>query len=132
MFPAQLVAHVPYAVVASFVRIVLVVVYKINDAKNDVVMDMPLVNVRRQNILILPLCYSIGKLPPDFMSGLVIDFPRLKGLYEVVGEIVSLIQRLRQVKFKLNICRFSRAAKRGHKHFFICLGGILNIVKGFD
>ena len=39
----------------------------------------------------LPLCYRVGKLPPDLMGFFVINFPRLKGLYQVVGEVVSLI-----------------------------------------
>ena len=81
MFPTQLVAHVPYAVVASFIGIVLVEVYVINRTKNDVVMDVSLINVRRQNVLMLPFGNSVGKLPPDFMGSLIIHFPRLKGLY---------------------------------------------------
>ncbi len=40
IFPAQLVAHVPYAVIAPFVGIVFVMVYEIHRAKNNVVMDM--------------------------------------------------------------------------------------------
>ena len=71
-------------------------VYKVDRAKNDVVMDMPLVNVRRKDVFMLPLCYRVGKLPPDLMGFFVIDFPRLKRLYQVVGEVISLIQRLRQ------------------------------------
>ena len=45
MLPAQLVAHIPYAVIAALIGIVLVVVNKIDCTKNDVVMDMPLVYV---------------------------------------------------------------------------------------
>ena len=70
------------------------VIYKVDRAKNDVVMDMSLINVRREDVFMLPFCYRVGKLPPDLMGFLVIDFPRLKGLYQVVGEVVSLIQRL--------------------------------------
>ena len=83
--PAQLVAHVPYTVIAPFVGIVFVVVYEVNRAENNVVMDMPLVNVRRHNILMLPLCYRVGKLLSDFMGFLIIHFPRLKGLYQMKG-----------------------------------------------
>lgn len=64
MFPAQLVAHVPYAVICPLVGIVLVVIYEVSSTKNDMVMDMSLVNVRRQNILMLPFGYSVGKLRP--------------------------------------------------------------------
>ena len=34
-------------------------------------------------------------------------------------------------EFQLGICRFIGAAERGHKHFFFCLGGILDIGEGF-
>ena len=85
MFPAQLVAYVSYTVIRPFVGIVLVVVYKIDSAENDVVMDMTFINVCRQNVFILPFCYSVGKLPPDCMGLFRRCFPRLKGLYEVVG-----------------------------------------------
>ena len=61
------------------------VVYEVYGTKNDVVMDMPLVNMGSQNILMLSFGYCVGKLPPDFMGLSVIDFPRLKGLYQMVG-----------------------------------------------
>ena len=60
-------------------------VYEVHRAENNVVMDMPLVNVRRHNILMLPLCYRVGKLLSDFMGFLIIHFPRLKGLYQMKG-----------------------------------------------
>jgi len=53
------------------------VVYKVHRAKNDMVMDVSFVNVRREYILMLPLCYRVGKL--------LSDFPRLKGLYQMKG-----------------------------------------------
>ena len=49
------------------------------------VMDMPLVYVGSQHIFVLPLCYRVGKLPPDFMRLFVIHFPRLERLHQVVG-----------------------------------------------
>ena len=45
VFPAQLIAHVPYAVVAALIGIVLMVVNKIDCTKNDMVVNMPLVYV---------------------------------------------------------------------------------------
>ena len=85
IFPAQLITHVPYAVIAAPVGNILVVIYKVHGAEYDVIMDMPPVNVRRQNIFMLSLCYRVGKLPPDFMGFLIIYFPRLKGLHQMVG-----------------------------------------------
>ena len=72
-------------VIAPFVGIVFMVVYKVHRAKNDMVMDVSFVNVRREYILMLPLCYRVGKLLSDFMGFLIIDFPRLKGLYQMKG-----------------------------------------------
>ena len=46
---------------------------------------MPFVYMGSQNIFMLSFGYCVGKLPPDFMGFSVIDFPRLKGLYQMVG-----------------------------------------------
>ena len=81
--PAQFVAHIPYAVIRPLVRNVLVMIYEVDRAENNVVMDMPLVNVRREYIFMLPLCYRVGKLPPDLMGFLIVHFSRRKGLYQV-------------------------------------------------
>ena len=61
------------------------VVYKIYGAENNVIVDVSFVNVRREYILMLPLCYCVGKLPPDLMGFLIVHFPRRKGLYQVKG-----------------------------------------------
>ena len=61
------------------------VVNKIYRTKNDMVMDMPFVYVGSQHIFVLPLCYRVGKLPTYLMRLFIADFPRLKGLHEVVG-----------------------------------------------
>ncbi len=61
------------------------VVYEVYGAENNVIVDVSFVNVRREYILMLPLCYRVGKLLPDFVGFLIIDFPRLKGLYQMKG-----------------------------------------------
>lgn len=60
-------------------------VYEIDRAENNVVMNVSFVNVRRQDIFMLPFGYCVGKLPPDFVGGFIIHFPRLKGLYQMKG-----------------------------------------------
>ena len=107
------------------------VVNKIDRTKNDMVMDMPFVYVGSQDVFMLSLCYRVGKLFSDFMGFLIIYFPRLKGLYQMVGEIVSLIYGLCKRKSELNVCRFIATPKRGHKHFSVCFIRVLDIVKGF-
>ena len=75
--------------------------------------------------------YRVGKLFSDFMGFLIIDFPRLKRLYQMVCEVVSSVKSLRQCKSELNICRFIAAPERGHQHFPVRLVRVLDIVKGF-
>ena len=89
VFPAQPVTHVAYAVIAALIGIVLVVVYEVDRAENNVVMNVSFVYVGGKDVFIFSLCYRVGKLFPDFMGFLVIHFPRLKGLYQMVGEVIS-------------------------------------------
>ena len=60
-------------------------VYKIDGAKDDMIMDVAFIYVRRQDIFVLPFGNSVGKLPPNLVGGLRVCFPRLKGLYQVKG-----------------------------------------------
>ena len=131
VFPAQPDADVAYSVIGALVGNILVVVYKVYRTKNDVVMDMPFIYVSGKDVFILPLCYRVGKLFSDFMGFLIIDFPRLKRLYQMVCEVVSSVKSLRQCKSELNICRFIAAPERGHQHFPVRLVRVLDIVKGF-
>ena len=79
----------------------------------------------------LSFCYRVGKLLSDCVGFLTVHFSRFKGLYQMVGEIVSLIYGLCKRKSKLNICRFIATPKGGHKHFPVCFIRVLDIVKGF-
>ena len=65
------------------------VVYEVDRAENNVVMNVSFVYVGGKDVFIFSLCYRVGKLFPDFMGFLVIHFPRLKGLYQMVGEVIS-------------------------------------------
>lgn len=40
----------------------------------------------------LPFGYRVGKLPPDFMGGVVVHFPRLKCLYHMDSGELEYIQ----------------------------------------
>ena len=79
-------------IVATLEMIALV--RHIHGAENDVVMQMALVNVSGNHIGVLALQHFIGKLPPDLMGLLRRGFPRFKGLYQVVGQIVAFLVRL--------------------------------------
>lgn len=73
---------------------VLALVRHIHSAENDVVMQMALVYVGGNHIGVFALQHFIGKLPPDLMGLFRRGFPRFKGLYQVVGQIVALLVRL--------------------------------------
>jgi len=72
-----------------------------------------------------------GKLLSDSVGFLIVYFSRLKGLYQMVGEIVPFLYGLCKRKSELNVCRFIAAPKGGHKHFPVCFIRVLDIVKGF-
>ena len=57
-------------------------------------MQMALVYVGSQHIGIFTLQHFVGKLPPDLVGLLRRGFARLKGLYQMVGQIVSFVERL--------------------------------------
>jgi len=70
-------------------------------------MDVPLVNVRRQYILMLSLCYCVGKLPPlgVLTSGLIRE-KELIDRYFITGDkliedlqtwLLSLVPNIRKV-----------------------------------
>ena len=64
---------------------------KIHSTENDMVMAMLLVDVGSNDILILAAEDFIGKLPPDLVGLRIADLARLKGLYQMVGEIVAFL-----------------------------------------
>ena len=94
MFPAQPVTGSPDIGIAAAIGNVLALVHHIHGAKNDVIMQMPLIYVGGDYIGIFPAQHFIGKLPPDLMGLLRRVFARLKGLYQVVSQIVAFLERL--------------------------------------
>jgi hypothetical protein len=64
-------------------------VHKIDRAKNQVVMDMPLVPVRCQNVFIFAFQNLVGKPPSYLMRLFRRGFPRFKALHQVMGEVVT-------------------------------------------
>ena len=94
VYSAQPVIGAPDIGVALAVGNVLALVCHIHRTENYVVMQMALVYVGGNHIGIFTLQHFIGKLPPDVMGLLRCGFPRFKGLYQVVGQIVALLVRL--------------------------------------
>lgn len=93
-------------------------------------MQMAFVYVGSQHIGVFALQHFVGKLPPDLMGLLRRGFPRLKGLYQVMGQIVAFIHGLRQQHLKFDVRRFVGTAKGRYQHFIVRLVRVLDIVKG--
>ena len=51
----------------------------------------------------------IDKLPPDLVGLCIADLTRLKGLYQMVSEIVAFLHGKQPCFFKLKVCGFSTA-----------------------
>ena len=94
MFLTQPVAGAPDKGVGLAIGNVLSLVRHIHGAENDVVMQVALVDVGGNHIGVFALQHFIGKLPPDLMGLFRRGFPRFKGLYQVVGQIIALLVRL--------------------------------------
>ena len=94
-------------------------------------MDVALVYMGSQHIGIFPLQHFVGKLLPDLMGLFRRGLAGSKGLYQVVGQIVALLVRLRQQHFKFYVRCFIGTAKRGHQHFVLGLVRVLDVVQGF-
>ena len=129
MFLAQPVAGAPDKGVGLAVGNVLALVRHIHGAENDVVMQMALVNVGGNYIGVLALQHFIGKLPPDLVGLLRRGFPRFKGLYQVMCQIVSLLVRLIQQHLKFYIRRFIGTAIGRNEQLFIGLVRVLDVVQ---
>jgi hypothetical protein len=108
-----------------------VVVHEVDGAKYDVIMHMAFINVRRQYIFILPFGGFISKPLSYFVRLFRRNFAGVKGLYQMMGKVAALVYCLGQGKAKLNISRFMGAAIRRNQDFFVGLGRIADIVKGF-
>ena len=94
-------------------------------------MDVALINMGSQHIGVFPLQNFAGKLPPDLMGLLRRGLAGGKGLYQVVGQMVALLIRLRQQHFKFNVRGFIGTGQGGHQHFAVGFVWVFNVGKGF-
>lgn len=103
----------------------------IHGTENQVIVDVALVNVGCQHIGVFALQHFVGKLIADLMGLFRRGLTGSKGLYQVVGQIVALLVRLRQQHFKFNVCCFIGAGKGGHQQLIVGLVRVLDVVQGF-
>ena len=94
MFLAQPVAGAPDVGITLSVGNILSLVHHVHGTKDDVVMDVPLVNVRGQHIRVFASQDFICKLPANLVGLLRRGFARRKRLYQVVGQIVAFLHGL--------------------------------------
>ena len=94
MLLAQPVAGTPDVGIALSVGNILSLVHHVHSTEDDVVVDVPFVNVRGQHIGIFSLQHFICKLPANLVGQLRGGFIRRKRLYQVVGQIVAFLHGL--------------------------------------
>ena len=94
VFFAQTVTGAPDVGITLSVGNILSLVHHVHGTKDDVVMDVPLVNVRGQHIRVFALQDFICKLPANLVGLLRRGFARRKRLYQVVGQIVAFLHGL--------------------------------------
>ena len=111
VFPAQPVADAANLRIAFAVGNVLLMLCKIHSTENDVIMAMLLVDVGSDDILKLAAENFIDKLPPDLVVLCIADLTRLKGLYQMVSEIVAFLYGKQPCFFKLKVCGFLRRSR---------------------
>ena len=94
VFLAKSVTGAPDVSIAPPVGNILPLVHHVHSTENDVVVDVPLVNVRGQYIGIFSLQDFICKLSTNLVGLLRRGFSRRKRLYQVVGQIVAFLHGL--------------------------------------
>ena len=88
MFFAQPVAGPAYLVIAALVGMVMLVVAEADRIEDQMIMNMPLVNMGGKYKLVLATQYFFCQLHPDLMGFLWRHFPWLKGLDQVTARCV--------------------------------------------
>ena len=132
MFLAQPVAGTADKVIASLIAVVVLMIHEADGIENQVVMDMPLVNMGGQYKFVLATQDLFCKLHPDLMGFLRGDLPRGEGLYQVAAQVVVIapVNGVTARPSKFNIRSFGGAAIGGDQQFPICFGRIADIVNG--
>ena len=94
VFFAQTVTGAPDVGITLSVGNILALVHHVHCTKDNVVVDVPFVNVGGQHIRVFALQDFICKLPANFVGLLRRGFARRKRLYQVVGQIVAFLHGL--------------------------------------
>lgn len=95
IFQANAIAEFTDLVIIPLVRNVFVVVHKICCVKNQMAMDVILINVSGKNILMFPFQRCVSNLRCNFMSDIrICDFTWFEGNDHVPGKVVSFLHHI--------------------------------------
>lgn len=90
VFSAQPVTGPAYLMVAALVRVVVLVVGEADRIENQMVVNMPLINMGGKYKLVLATQYFFCQLHSNLMGILGGDLSRLKGLDQVAAQMCAL------------------------------------------
>ena len=130
VFFAQPVADPAYLMVATLVRMVVLVVGEADRIENQMIMNMPLINMGGKYKLVLATQYFFCQLHPNLVGFLGGDLPRLKGLDQVAAQVRALVDGMAACPFKFNVGGLSSAAEGGYKQLPVRLVGVADIING--
>ena len=109
---------------------VVLVVGETGRIENQMVVNMPLVDMGGKYKLVLATQYFFCQLHPDLMGFLDGDLPRLKCLDQVAAQVRTLVDGMAASPAKLNVGGFGGAAEGGHQQFPVRLVGVADIFNG--
>ena len=130
MFLAQPVASAADKMVASLIAVVVLMIHEADGIENQVVMDMPLVNMGGKYKFVLAAQDLLCELHPDLMGFLRGDFPRRERLYQMAAQVIALVDGMAACPSKLNIRSFCGTAIGGYQQFSVRFAWIADIVNG--
>lgn len=128
MLSAQSVADPAYFVIAALVGMVVFVVGETDRIENQMVVNIPLVNMGGKYKLVLATQYFFCQLHPNLMGFLWRHLIRLKGLDQVAAQARALVDGMAACPFKFNVACFGGAAKGGHQQLPVQFVGIAEYV----
>ena len=109
VFFAQPIADPAYLMVATLVRMVVLVVGEADRIENQMVVNMPFINMGGKYKLVLATQYFFCQLHSNLMGILGGDLSRLKGLDQVAAQVRTLVDGIAACLFKSQIqCRLFR------------------------
>ena len=116
--------------VASLIAVVVLMIHEADGIENQVVMNMPLVNMGGKYKFVLAAQDLLCKLHPDLMGFFRGYLPRGEGLYQMAAQVVALVDGMAACPSKLNIRSFCGTAIGGYQQFSVRFAWIADIVNG--